>query len=148
MKMKKLAFKTEIAASRKKVWDTMLNPESYKKWVDTTWPGSYYEGEWKQGADIKFLSPGMGGTMATIVENRPHEFILAKHIAIIDSKGGEDRDSKLAQGWIGSTESYRFTEKNGKTSLEVEVNTSPEWEKMFADDWPKALAKLKETCES
>jgi alpha-N-arabinofuranosidase len=81
--------------------------------------------------------------MATIVELRPYEFILAKHIAVIGSDGTEDRDSDLAKGWIGTTESYTFTEKNGKTQLKVEINTSPDWEKMFSDGWPNALKKLK-----
>jgi hypothetical protein len=30
----------------------------------------------------------------------------------------------------------------------VEINIYPDWEKMFSDGWPKALAKLKEIYES
>lgn len=145
--MKKLEFRIDIAASKQKVWDTMLNPETYKKWVSASWPGSYYEGTWKQGEDIKFLSPGHGGTLATLVEHKPYEHLLAKHIAIIDSAGKEDRKGDDAKGWIGTTEAYRFTEKNGQTELKVEINTSPDWEKMFTDGWPNALAKLKEISE-
>jgi len=145
--MKKLESKIEIAASKQKVWDTMFNPETYKEWVNVSWPGSYYEGNWKQGENLRFISPGQGGTLATLVECRPYEFILAKHIAVINADGTEDRDSEIAKGWIGTTESYTFTENNGKTELKTEMNTSPEWEKMFTDGWPKALAKLKEICE-
>jgi hypothetical protein len=59
----------------------------------------------------------------------------------------EDRDSEVAKGWIGTTESYNFTEQNGVTTLTIELTINPEWEKMFSDSWPKALAKLKEVCE-
>jgi uncharacterized protein YndB with AHSA1/START domain len=145
--MKKLEFKTVIAASRQKVWDTMLTPETYKKWVAASWPGSYYEGNWKKGENIRFLSPSGGGTVATIQELRPYEYILANHVAVINQDGTEDRDSDVAKGWVGTTESYTFAEKNGKTEVKVEINTSPDWEKMFTDGWPDALAKLKEITE-
>src|SRR5688572_19441653 len=115
--MKKIEFKTDIAASRQRTWDTMLNHETYKQWVNVSWPGSYYEGNWKQGENLRFLSPSGGGTVANIVELKPHEFLLAKHVAVINRDGTEDRDSEIAKGWIGTTESYRFTEKNGKTEL-------------------------------
>lgn len=154
--MKKLEFKIDIATNRQKVWDTMFNPKTYKEWVNASWPGAYYEGNWKQGENLRFISPGQGGTLATLVELRPYEFILAKHIAVISSDGTEDRDSDLAKGWIGTTESYTFTEKNarlndpvgqGKTQIKVEINTKPDWEKMFSDGWPNALKKLKEISE-
>lgn len=145
--MKKLEFKINIAAPREKVWDTMLNAETYKEWVGVSWPGSRYEGNWNQGENLKFISPGAGGTMATVVECRPYEFILAKHIAVINSDGAEDRSSDIAKGWIGTTESYTFTGNNGNTELVIEINTYLAWEKMFADGWPNALAKLKEICE-
>jgi len=132
---------------QKKVWEMMINPVTYKEWTNVSWPDSYYEGEWKQGANVRFLSPEGGGTLANIVEFKPYEFILAKHIAVINSDGSEDHDSDTAKNWIGTTESYRFAEKNGKTELNTEMHIDTEWEKMFVDGWPKAMAKLKEICE-
>lgn len=145
--MKKLEFKTEIAASKQKVWDTMLTPNTYIEWVNVSWPASYYEGNWKQGENVRFLAPSGGGTIATIEELRPYEYIFANHIAVVNHDGTEDRDSDAAKGWIGTTESYSFTEKSGKTEVKVEINTSPDWEKMFTDGWPGALEKLKEISE-
>jgi hypothetical protein len=72
---------------------------------------------------------------------------LAKHIAVLNPDGSEDRESDVAKGWIGTTESYRFTEKDGVTKLAIEINTTAEWEKMFTDGWPKALQELKKLCE-
>ena len=145
--MKTLEFKIDIAASPKKVWDTMLNKETYEEWVSVSWPGSTYNGNWNQGSNIKFTGPGQGGTMATIVENRPYEYLLVKHVAVLTKDGEEDRDSEMAKGWVGSTEAYEFKEKNGKTELKVVINTNPDWEKMFTDGWPAALNKLKEISE-
>lgn len=145
--MKKLEFKTDIAASRKKVWDTMLNPETYKKWVDVSWPGSYYEGGWNKGERIKFLATSGEGTLAVLEEVQPHEYIFAKHIAVVGRDGTEDSSSDVAKGWVGTTEAYSFTDKNGKTEVKVEIETNPAWEKMFKDGWPAALEKLKEMTE-
>lgn len=146
--MKHLEFKTQIDADRRKVWDTMLQPETYKEWVSVSWPGSTYEGKWSEGENIKFISPGQGGTMANLVEEKPYNTILAKHIAVINPDGSEDRQSEIAKGWIGTTERYTFQEHKGKTELKVEIETTPEWENMFVDGWPNALAKLKEICET
>ena len=145
--MKKLESKIEIAAPAQKVWETMTGPESYKEWVNVAWPGSYYKGKWGKGENIRFLSSRNEGTLATLVECKLAEYVFAKDIAVLKSDGTEDRDSKEAKSWIGTTEAYTFSERNGKTELKTEMNTEPEWEEMLGDSWPKALAKLKEICE-
>ena len=146
--MKKLVFTKEINASRQKVWDTMLSPETYKKWTEASWPGSTYIGDWKQGEDIKFVSSSGEGTLAHLDQVKPGQYIHANHVAVLQSGGIEDRDSEVAKGWVGITEAYTFKEKNGKTELKVEINTNPQWESMFNDGWPAALDKLKEISEA
>jgi uncharacterized protein YndB with AHSA1/START domain len=145
--MKQLIFKTSIAAPKQKVWETMLHPVTYREWVDAAWPGSFFEGVWKEGENIRFVSKNGSGTIATLVEHRPYDYIFARHIAALNPGGIEDRDSDVAKGWIGTTERYTFAEQNGATALTVEVTTAPDWEAMFNNGWPIALAKLKEICE-
>ena len=145
--MKKLEFKIDINAPAKKVWELMLGLESFKEMMTASYPGSYFKGQWKKGENIKFLSPDGSGTLANIVELRIYEYILAKHIAVINEDGTEDRSGEKAKTWIGTTEAYNFTERNGKTEVKVEVNTTSDWEKMFSEAWPKLLKKLKEMSE-
>ena len=145
--MKKLKFDININAPRKKVWDTMLQPETYREWTNVSWPGSSVEGEWKEGKNLRFASPGQGGTLATVIKHKPFEQTMARHIAVINPDGTEDRESEVAKGWIGSTERYSFAERDGKTTLTVDIETPPEWEPMFQDGWPAALKKLKEISE-
>lgn len=145
--MKTLEFDIDISSDKRKVWDTMLQPDTYKQWVSDAWPDSTYEGQFKQGEEIRFISPGQGGTLATIDELRPLEYVHAEHIAVINPDGSEDRESETAKGWVGTEESYTFTGNNGNTHVKVEIKTNPAWEKMFADTWPRALEKLKEICE-
>lgn len=146
--MKKIEFKTEIAAKPEKVWKTMLEQKTYREWVNAGWPGSTYEGTWKEGETIRFVGEsGQGGTAAKLEKVREPESIFARHIAVITPDGGLDTSSEEAKGWVGTTEEYALTEKNGKTELKVIIHTAPQWESMFNEGWPAALNKLKEICE-
>jgi uncharacterized protein YndB with AHSA1/START domain len=145
---KQLHFTITIDAPRPQVWKTMLEPASYREWVNVSWPGSRYVGEWKKGADIRFLgADDQGGTLATLVDLEPNARVSARHVAAINADGSEDRDSELARGWIGTTERYTFSDDGGKTRLDVDIATSEPWTPMFNGGWPAALAKLKELCE-
>ena len=147
--METLEFKIDVNANKEKVWDTMLQLETYEQWVGVSWPGSTYQGEWKQGQHLKFVSKDQGGgTMAKLLEFRPYEYVHAEHVAMLNPDNSEDRDSDMAKGWIGTTETYAFNEKNGKTEVKVQIKTAPAWADMFNEGWPNALAKLKELCES
>ncbi|WP_165823820.1 SRPBCC family protein [Pseudochryseolinea flava] len=145
--METITYKSTIDAPAKKVWDTMLNADTYKQWVSKSWPNSSYEGKWQEGTQIRFTGPGGGGTLAELVEVKPHKRVLARHIAILLDGGKEDRTSEMAKGWIGITEAYDFIEENGKTTVVVTIETNPEWKKMFDDGWPTALEELKKLSE-
>lgn len=145
--MKNLTFSAAIAAPKKKVWDIMLDPETYKVWTNAAWPGSDYIGEWKEGNELRFVSSEGSGTLAKLLICQPHDHMVAEHIAMLLPGGIEDRDSEEAKDWIGSIEEYSFTEKDGITNLLVTMKVYPKWETMFNTDWPKALVKLKEICE-
>jgi uncharacterized protein YndB with AHSA1/START domain len=145
--MKNLEYKIEISAPAKTVWEAMLQKETYKQWVSKSWPGSSYEGRWAIGEKIRFIGPDGSGTLAELVEVKPYESVFARHIAVLLPDGVEDRTSEMARGWVGITEGYRFTEHNGKTTVTVSINTSPEWIKMFDEGWPAALEELKKIAE-
>jgi uncharacterized protein YndB with AHSA1/START domain len=145
--MEKLEYKIEISAPVKTVWETMLQEETYKQWVAKSWPNSSYEGKWEQGTQMRFIGPDGSGTLAELVEVKPYESLLARHIAALGKGGVEDRTSEMAKGWIGTTERYQFAERNGKTTLTVLMEASPEWRQMFDEGWPQALAELKKISE-
>ncbi|MEP6712196.1 MAG: SRPBCC domain-containing protein [Ferruginibacter sp.] len=142
-----LYFSITINAPKGKVWNTMLDAETYKQWTAAAWPGSYYEGTWKQGETLCFFSPDRSGTKVKLLEHRPYTFSLAEHIAVFE-KGTEIREGELAKTWIGSKESYSFTEQDGKARLDIVMYITKDWQQMFINDWPKALGKLKEICEA
>ena len=117
--MKKITFSIDINAAPAKVWETMLAPETYKEWVNPVWPGSYYEGEWKEGHQLRFISPGRGGTLAVLEKVIPYHTISAKHIAIIKADGTKDTASEAAKSWMGTTENYTFTPAGNGTRLQL-----------------------------
>jgi len=145
--MKHLEYKIVISAPAKKVWDTMLDKETYKKWTAKSWPGSSFDGKWAKGEKIKFTGPDGTGTLAELVEVKPYDRVLARHIALLGNGGVEDRTSDVAKGWIGITEEYRFSEEKGNTTVTAMMETPPEWAKMFDEGWPTALEELKKLAE-
>ena len=93
----------------------MFGQKTYREWVNVSWPGAYYEGNWKTGENMRFIGDqGKGGTLANLVEVREPEYVLAKHIAVITGDGKEDRTSDEAKSWIGTTEEYTFTKRMEK----------------------------------
>lgn len=144
--MKTLHFTIAIHAPRNEVWDTMLAPDTYRDWTNAFAEGSYYEGSWEVGSNIRFLGPTGDGMFSKIVESRKHEYMQIEHLGFLQG-GTENRDSPEARAWAGAKEAYTFSEKNGITTVDVDVDTAEELEADFSRMWPDALAKLKALCE-
>ncbi|MFZ2831661.1 MAG: SRPBCC domain-containing protein [Minisyncoccia bacterium] len=150
--MKKLQFVIVIDASREKVWNTLLEEETYREWTAPFSPaGSYFKGDWSKGSKILFIGIDAetgkedSGLFAEIVESRLHEFVSVKHLGEIKD-GVEVPWSNHDQDGF---ENYTLTDKDGGTEVFVElINIPDEWTEMMNDAWPKALAKLKEIAEA
>lgn len=140
--LQKLQFSTRINAPVEKVWDTMLNDGTYRKWTSAFTEGSYYKGSWEKGSKIQFLDPGGIGMVSKIVENKPYEFISIEHYGFVKD-GVEDTESEEVKAFAGAHENYTFRETDGTTEVVVDMDTNEEYNAMFQDTWPKALLKLK-----
>ncbi len=150
--MQKIHFSTVINAPKEKVWHAMLDDKSYREWTTAFNPGSYYKGDWSKGSKILFLgpnpdgSPGEGGMVSRIAENKPNEFLSIEHIGIVKD-GVEDTTSAEAKKWTPAFENYKFKEKDGATEVLVDMDSADEYVEMFQGMWPTALKKLKELAE-
>lgn len=90
--------------------------------------------------------------VSRIAESVPNEFLSIEHLGMYD-KGVEDYESEHVKPWAGSIESYTLTETNGITTLAIlmevqESEANKPMLEMFAEMWPKALAKVKELAEA
>ena len=148
--MNKLNFSISIHAPKEKVWNIMLDQNSYRAWTEVFAPGSHYVGNWEKGSKILFLAPAksgqMGGMISKIKENRRYEYISIEHCGIVQ-EGKEDTSSEEVKAWAGALENYTLKENNGITELLVEMDSAEDFENMFKNIWPKALQKLKELAE-
>lgn len=100
--MQQMTFTTTIKAPRELVWNTMLDPASYREWTRPFMEGSYYEGSWDEGATIRFLSPSGEGMAATIERNQLHEFISIRHLGFV-ANGKDDTTSEAVTSWARPT---------------------------------------------
>jgi hypothetical protein len=149
--MEKLQYSVKINAPGHDVWTTMLDDESYRGWTSVFNSSSYYEGGWDEGGEIRFLGSDdegkPGGMIATVEENRPDEFLSLRYTGqIVD--GADDTTSDEAKLFIGNHESYAFSEADGVTTVNVELDSEDEFVAEFNAAWPLALARLKELAES
>lgn len=144
--MKKLHFSIEINAPKTKVWDKMIGDGSYQEWTSVFSEGSTFKGSWDKGAKILFVDPNNSGMVAEIADNKLHEFISIRHLGEVDH-GVEDTTSEKVKAWAPAYENYTFTEKDGVTTVSIELDSADAWAEMMSDMWPKALLKLKAISE-
>ncbi|MGL4230147.1 MAG: SRPBCC family protein [Casimicrobium sp.] len=148
MSLVKFNFTVDVNAPRQRVWDVMFHDRSYREWTSAFSPGSYFEGDWSEGSRIRFVGQDENGKLcglsSRIVANRPLEFIGIEHLSGINAGVEEGPESV----WNGAREDYHFSEKSGVTTVRIEQDMVAEYETMFQEMWPNALAKLKALAES
>ncbi len=145
--MVSLTYSQTIDASRERVWSTITELGSYKKWAVAFSPNSQFIGTWEQGKTIRFFDPNLGGTIARLSTVSFPEKIVAEHVAIASKNGDIDTESDVAKKWIGVRESYSLATVGGSTLLTVDILTHADFKQMFDDAWPEAFRRLKAVCE-
>ncbi len=144
--LRKQIYQVEIHASPEKVWDILLNDETYRQWANFFCKGSYYSGELKQGSRIHFLSPEGNGMYSNVVLYTPSKEILFQHIGEIKNFQ-EQQPDEASEKWAGAFEYYTLKENNKYTTLTAEVDLTPESLEFFNENFPKGLQKVKEMSE-
>ena len=145
--MKTLQFSIDIAAPADRVHDLMIGDASYRQWTAAFTEGSYYEGSWREGERIRFMSPSGEGMVAEIAKYTPGAFISIRILGFI-ADGQEDTYSEAVTSWAPAYENYRFDAIPGGTRLVVDQDVFETFEQHMTDTWPKALERLKVLCES
>ncbi len=142
--MKKMRFSIKIIAPVDKVWKTLWGDKTFRDWANIIDEGQYMIGEMKQGNEVQFISSASGYGVTSMIEKlTPNEFVSFRQMA--DTKeGGKQRREKE---WTGGTESYSLAEKDGVTTLAVELEVPLGREETFKIRFPKALERLKTLAE-
>ncbi|MES2765809.1 MAG: SRPBCC domain-containing protein [Bacteroidota bacterium] len=137
----------EINAPKEKIWDVLLQDESYRKWTSAFHEGSYAEGDFSEGSMVRFLSPEGDGLVSKVVKHQPNDTISFEHLGFIQ-KGKEDFDSAEVQDWKGFLETYKVTENGGKTKLDISCDILDSQYENFDRMWTKAVQNVKELAEN
>lgn len=104
--MKKLTYNIIINKSRDYVFNKLTDKSVYPEWSKAWGDGMTYKG-WKKGEKISFIDNSQGGTKVFLEEFEPHEYIRAKHIAMVDTNNNEkELEDDMMKKWIGSLEEY------------------------------------------
>jgi len=145
-----LHFEITINAHTDKVFSTMIDDQHYREWTAEFNPTSHFVGSWEKGAKIEFIGTDkdgtVGGMLGRIKENIPNQFLSIEYLGFIQN-GEEITSGDELEGWVGATENYTFTDKNGKTLLGIDLDSNQEFIGYFTETWPKALDVLKTICE-
>ncbi|MEX2336470.1 MAG: SRPBCC domain-containing protein [Fulvivirga sp.] len=121
--MEKLYFSVSISAPKEKVWATMLDDSTYRKWTSAFTEGSHYKGSWEEGSKMLFLAPNGHGMVSKIAKNKPFEYISIEHLGFVKD-GEEDLESEGAKATAGAHENYTFKESDGITEVSIDTDTS------------------------
>ncbi|GGH73664.1 hypothetical protein HNQ91_003701 [Filimonas zeae] len=144
--MERKQFITTIQASPEKIWQVLWGKDTYPQWTRVFSEGSRAETDWQKGSRVLFLDNNGDGMIALIRDAVPNEYMSIEHQGeIIDGK--EDTESAKVKEWAGAQENYRLTPNGNSTQLVVEMDMAPDFEKMFTEIMPKALALVKEIAE-
>jgi hypothetical protein len=145
--MQKIHFSKTINAPPEKVWNILWNDDSYKEWTSAFAEGSYAQtNNWAEGSKVLFLDSKGSGMVSTVAKNRPNEYMSFKHLGVVKD-GVEDTESDSVKSWAGAMENYTLAEDNGKTKLDVEMDSTDDFKDYFLKTWPVALDKVKELAE-
>ncbi|MBX7096041.1 MAG: SRPBCC domain-containing protein [Flavobacteriales bacterium] len=152
--MGKLTYEISIHASARKVYENMLglkNKNSYEYWVSVFNPTSTYEGSWDLGSRIYFVGTDengkRGGMISEIVAHQPAEFVSIRHVGFLDGDV-EVTSGEMVEKWAGGHENYTYQERDGVTTVLVEMDSVEEYMEFFNSTYPLALQKLKAISES
>lgn len=151
--MNTFRFQKEIDAPAERVYRAMLGLDridTYEQWTSAFNSTSTYEGSWNKGSKIRFLGTDengkRGGMLAEIIENVPNRFVSIRHYGIVDGER-EITTGQDIEKWAGSLENYSFEEKDGRTTVMVEMDSTEEMHDYFNATWPRALDQLKALVE-
>jgi len=101
-------------------------------------------GEMKEGNILQFISSVSGyGVTSLIQEFSPNEFVLFRQMMDTKGSGAQEREKE----WTGGTESHSLAEKDGVTTLAVELDVPLGQEETFRVRFPKALERVKNLAE-
>lgn len=144
--MEKIQFSVKISAPKEKVWKTLWEDTTYRKWTAVFSEGSCAKSDWKEGSKIHFVNENNDGMFSLIDKRVDNEIMNFKHLGMLKN-GVELPEDEMTKSWSGSMENYTLIETEKGTQLTVEIDVVTEYKEYFSEKFPLALEKVKELSE-
>lgn len=145
--MEKINFTVNINAPKEKVWKTLWEDATYRKWVAVFSEGSKAVSDWKEGSKIHFVNENNDGMFSLIDKRVDNEIMHFKHLGMLKN-GVELPEDEMTKSWSGSMENYTLSENESGTQLALEMDIVPEYKDYFMEKFPLALKVVKELSEN
>jgi hypothetical protein len=145
--MEKINFSININASKEKVWKILWDDDTYTKWTSVFAEGSHAVTDWKEGSKVLFLDGKGSGMVSKIESKKPNDFMSFKHVGEVKDNV-EDTTSEKVKGWAGALENYSLKEKDGATTLTVDMDIVDEYKDYFLKTFPNGLQQIKTLSEN
>jgi uncharacterized protein YndB with AHSA1/START domain len=147
MKIVTIKKSIEISAPREKVYEVLLDDKYISKWYEAFSKGSRAETDWKVGSKAIFTDDGLSGLVGRVIVNDPNKEISVEYDGLL-ANGKEDYESEMAKNFKGARETYRLSDVNGKTRLDIECDMGDEYADQMSAMWEIALEKIRELSEN
>jgi len=141
--MKTIKKEIEISAPREKVWAVLLDETYNSDWYSIFSEGTTAKSDWIEGHKISFTNKTGSGIVGKIARKKPYEKLQFVYDGMIVN-GTEDYDSPMAKSVIGIEETYRLSDKNGNTLLEISCDMVDEHFDEMSRLWEAALQRISE----
>ena len=144
--MSTLHFKIDINTTPERVWFVLWDDYHYRTWTKPFMPGSHYKTDWHEGGRIHFLGPDGSGMYSDISINKPFEKMYFTHRGEVRDFQELPADPKAS--WAGAQENYSLSEKDGITTLSVELKSDGNENEQFTNAFDEGLKLIKEMAEN
>lgn len=145
--MKTIKKSIEINATKEKVWQVLTEDKYTRVWYAEFHEGSHATTDWKQGSKATFTDNNDSGIVGFIAVSEPGKELVIEYTGMI-MNGKEDLESDMAKQFKGARESYKLSEKDGVTTVDLAGDMNDEMYDMMSGLWEKAFAKFKELAET
>jgi hypothetical protein len=147
MKLQTIKKAITINSPAKTVWDVLLNEKYTREWNREFAEDMIPVTDWSQGAKAVFGDKMGNGLIARVSVNNPNKELTLQYIGNIVG-GKEDYDSEEAKLYKGGKESYKLSENNGITSLDISSDMDEKYFEFMSKAWDNALQTIKKLAES
>lgn len=144
--MKTIEKSIEIDAPEEKVWDVLTKDAHTREWMSIFSPGTHALTDWQLGSKVTFADDSGSGIIGNIIVHEPFKTLSIEYNGVLNNNL-EDFESKEAQVFKGTHETYRLSPQGGKTLLSITVDMTEGFFDIMSKAWDKALLKIKELAE-